>query len=196
VFLCRLAERCWRTGRGNWPSTKYCHGARERPGVAELLLTPPTLWVTLQGLLLLGLVLWHYLPRFGSLRPAAPCGAARRRSSSTPWLCLLLRKGDHADAVRTVREAVVRRLEHDLGLPAGTTPDRLVEETSCAGASPRAAAHDFSPRAPTTTARKPLSSRSSNWNGSTMNSSPPDATANLFTTVRREIAKVIVGQEE
>src|SRR5215831_12075973 len=78
VVLCRLAEAMLE-GR---PKEKiafdeFFHGLRDRPGVTELLLTPPTLWVTLQALLLLALLLWRHVPRFGALRSVP---AASRRS--------------------------------------------------------------------------------------------------------------------
>src|SRR5947209_3241952 len=68
VVLCRLAEAMLEERPGEKIAfDEFFHGLRERPGVTELLLTPPTLWVTLQGLLLLLLLLWRHVPRFGAL---------------------------------------------------------------------------------------------------------------------------------
>jgi hypothetical protein len=64
-------------------------------------------------------------------------GAARaapppRRRSKEEFLdavaALLERKGDYADAYRTFRDAVLRDLEHELGLPAGADPGEVVRE--------------------------------------------------------------------
>jgi hypothetical protein len=127
ILLCRLADEL--QGRpGELAFDEYVHGLRERPGMTQLLLTPPTRWVTLEALLLLGFLLWHFIPRFGTLRPVAP---ARRRSKEEfldAMATLLERKGDYADAYGTACDDLVRALERDLGLPAGTPPDLLVGE--------------------------------------------------------------------
>jgi hypothetical protein len=128
LVLCRLADEVLRERPGQLAFDEYVHGMRESPGVTELLLTPPTLWVTLEGLLLLGLLLWHFVPRFGTLRPVPP---ARRRSKEEfldAMASLLERKGDYADAYRSARNDLSRTLERDLGLPAGTPPAVLARE--------------------------------------------------------------------
>src|SRR5262249_15513464 len=58
VLLCRLVEEILRRRPGQLVFDEYFHGLRERPGVTLLLLQPPTVWITLQGLLLMGLLVW------------------------------------------------------------------------------------------------------------------------------------------
>src|SRR5262249_13376273 len=53
VLFCRLAEAVLRERSGPMAFDEYFHGLRERPSIFELLLTPPTVWVTAQALLLL-----------------------------------------------------------------------------------------------------------------------------------------------
>src|SRR5262249_4231947 len=77
ALLCGLAEAMLDGRPDRIAFDEFFHGLRDRPGVTELLLTPPTLWVTVQALLLLALVLWRNVPRFGVVRPLP---AASRRS--------------------------------------------------------------------------------------------------------------------
>jgi hypothetical protein len=129
VLLCRLAEAAVHKRSGKLAFDEYFHGMHERPGVAELLFEPPTLWVTLQGLALLGVVLWHFAPRFGTPRPAVV--ASRRRSKEEfldAMASLLERKGDYTDSFRTAWEDFVREIGRELGLPAGTPVDRILDE--------------------------------------------------------------------
>jgi hypothetical protein len=107
---------------------EFFHGMRERLGPVQLLLQPPVRWVTLQGLAALALVLWRFLPRFGPLREAPP---ARRRSKEEfldAMAYLLIRKGAHVEAFRTVRDALIRDIGQALGLPANTPPDELAAQ--------------------------------------------------------------------
>ncbi len=128
VLLCRLASAGLQGRAGQLTFDEYCHGLRERPGVTALLLQPPMLWVTLQGLLLLGVLLWQLGPRFGALRPV-PLPSRRSKEEFLHSLAALLeQKGDYADALATVRADFVHALERDLGLPAGTPREQLIEE--------------------------------------------------------------------
>jgi hypothetical protein len=130
VLLCRLATAVLDQRSGKLSFDEYFHGMHEKPGVAELLFEPPTLWVTLEGLLLVALLLWHHVPRFGTFRPET---APRRRSKEEfldALAFLLERKGDYAEAYRTAREEFVRDVERDLGVPPGTRPEQLLLEAA------------------------------------------------------------------
>jgi hypothetical protein len=130
VLLCRLAETLLAARSGPLSFDEYVHGMRDRPGMAQLLFRPPALWVTLQGLLLTLVLLWHYMPRFGAVRPDKP---PRRRSKEEfldAMAALLERKGDYASAYQTARDEFVRDVEAELALPAGTPLDRLVDEAA------------------------------------------------------------------
>jgi hypothetical protein len=128
ILLCRLAEATLQDRPGKLAFDEFFHGMRERAGVAELLLQPPTLWVTLQSLLLLGLVLWHYTPRFGPLYPPVPLRRRSKEEFLEAMASLLARKGDTADALRTIRDGLVRELEQEMGLPPGTPVERTIDE--------------------------------------------------------------------
>ncbi len=130
VLVCRLAEAMLREHPGKLAFDEYFHGMRDRPGVIQLLFEPPTLWVTLQGLLVAGVLLWHYLPRFGTLRPPP---SVRRRSKEEflgAMAALLERKADYRDAYATVREDWLRELEQELGLPPQTPPEEVAREAA------------------------------------------------------------------
>jgi hypothetical protein len=122
VLVCRLAEAVLEQQPGGIEYDEYFHGQRERPGVTDLLLQPPTVWVTLQGVLLAGFILWHVAPRFGAVRAEAPAARRSRTEFLEAMATLLERKGDYADAYRTARDDLLRELSRDLGLPAGTPP--------------------------------------------------------------------------
>jgi hypothetical protein len=128
VLLARMADEVLRDHPGQLAFDEYYHGMRERPGIVRLLCTPPTLWITLEALLILGLVLWRQVPRFGPLRPIPP----QRRRSKEEFLdamaSLLERKGDYADAYRTARDGLAREIEREFGLPAGTPPEVAARE--------------------------------------------------------------------
>lgn len=131
VLLCRMAEEVLnRLPQGTLGFDEFYHGLRERPGALQLLFEPPVLWVTLQGILLLGLLLWHYVPRFGTLRPIPD---ARRRSKQEfldAMASLLERKGDYEEAYRTARASWLRDLEREFGLPPGTPPEEVAREAA------------------------------------------------------------------
>jgi Domain of unknown function (DUF4350) len=130
ILACRLAEAMLDERPGEVAFDEYYHGLRERPGVTDLLLRPPMRAVTLQAVALGVLLLWHYAPRFGTLRPLPP---ARRRSKEEfldAMASLLERQGDTAEAFRTVQQDLLRRLEADLGLPAGTPVQQTVGEAA------------------------------------------------------------------
>jgi hypothetical protein len=123
VDVCRLADAL--SPRGRIFFDEYHHGLRDRPGAVELLLQPPALWVTLQGLALLALALWRFLPRFGAPAPPVP---GRRRSKEEfldAMAGLLERKRAHEEAYRICREALARDLEQALGLPSGTPAEEV-----------------------------------------------------------------------
>ncbi len=130
LVVCQLAEACRPDPGATIWFDEYHHGLRDRPGVIDLLWQRPLRWATLQSLVLLALVLWRQVPRFGAL---SPLPAARRRSKEEyldALAHLLERKRAYADAVETVRLALVRHLERSLGLPAGTPIDILVNQAS------------------------------------------------------------------
>jgi hypothetical protein len=128
VLLCRLAEAVLRERPGPIAFDEFFHGLRERTSVVELLLKPPTVWVTTQAVLLLLLLLWHHGPRFGGLRAVAPPSRRSAGEFLDAMTALLQRKGDQADAFRTARDDLKQEIEKELGLPAGTAPERLATE--------------------------------------------------------------------
>jgi hypothetical protein len=130
ILLCRLAEEALRRRPGTIYFDEYFHGMRDRPGVGMLLLQPPTVWITVQGVLLAGLLLWHYVPRFGTLRVVPPSRRRSREEFLDAMATLLERKADYAEAYRTAREDLIREMERDLGLPAGTEPEQLLLEAT------------------------------------------------------------------
>lgn len=130
VMLCRLAEHMLEDRQGPLAFDEYFHGLRDRPGVLELLFEPPTLWVTLHGLLLLGLLLWNRAPRFGSIRALAPPSRRSKEEFLNALAALLERKGDYADAYATVRDNLARQIEHELGLPAEMPAAELARAAS------------------------------------------------------------------
>jgi hypothetical protein len=136
VILCRLAEAF--ADKDRIVFDEFFHGMRERPSAAELLLRPPALWVTLQGLALLGVLLWRSAPRFGALQnPEAP----RRRSKEEyvdALAHLLALKGAYDEGARAVRDALSRDLEQALGLPPEAPPRELAARAF--GTGPDAAA--------------------------------------------------------
>jgi hypothetical protein len=126
ILLCRLASEVERRRPGEVAFDEYFHGLRDRPGFYQLLFQPPAAWISAQALVLLALLLWHYVPRFGTLRDAA---SPRRRSKEEfldAMASLLERKGDYQDAYRTSRRAFLHELEGELGLPAGTRRRQLL----------------------------------------------------------------------
>src|SRR5262249_15016120 len=105
---------------------EFYHGLRDRPDVLALLWQPPMRWVTLQVLVFGGLVLWWAAPRFGPLRPLPPPNRRSKEEFLDALAELLHRKGDTADAFRTLRRDLLHRLETELGLPPGTPPEQVV----------------------------------------------------------------------
>lgn len=128
VLLCRLAEAVLRERSGPIAFDEFFHGLRERPSVVELLLKPPTVWVTAQAVMLLLLLLWHHGRRFGGLRAVAPPSRRSAEEFLDAMTALLQRKGDQADAFRTARDDLKQEIEKELGLSAGTAPERLATE--------------------------------------------------------------------
>lgn len=130
VLLARLATESLSDRPGRLAFDEYFHGMRDRPGVTTLLFQPPALWVTLQALLLLGLVLWHYIPRFGSIRPLPPSSRRSKEEFLNALASLLERKGDRAAAFDVAADDLARELERELGLPPGTPVEILVREAA------------------------------------------------------------------
>jgi hypothetical protein len=126
ILLSRLADQVLKDRGGELGFDEYVHGLRDRPGIVELLFQPPTLWITLQGLVFVGLVIWHFAPRFGEFRPEV----RRRRRSKEEFLdalaSLLERKGDTATAYAVVRDDVLHSLATSLGLPTATPAAEIV----------------------------------------------------------------------
>jgi hypothetical protein len=129
VLVCRLADAMLEERHGGRIAfDEFCHGLRERPSVVELLFRPPVLGVTLQCVLLLALVLWQSVVRFGPVDPP-PSPARRSKEEFLDAMAeLLARNGDRASAFRTLRDDLRRRLERSLGLPADTPTEALVKE--------------------------------------------------------------------
>ncbi|HEY3788222.1 MAG TPA: DUF4350 domain-containing protein [Urbifossiella sp.] len=129
VLACRLAEAMLAERlNGRLVFDEYCHGLRDRPSVVDLLLRPPVLGITLEALVLTALVLWHSGIRFGPLKPAPPPARRSKEEFLDAMAELLARNGDRAEAFRTVRDAVLRKLETNLGLPAGASVEETVKE--------------------------------------------------------------------
>lgn len=130
LVLCRLAEAMLEDRPGDIGFDEFFHGLRERPGVTRLLLTPPTVWVTVEALLLLVLVLWRNTPRFGPLRPPAALTRRSKEEYLDAVAVLLQRKGDHAESYRSARDALKRELERELGLPPDSEPALVAAEAA------------------------------------------------------------------
>ncbi len=129
-FLCRLAETMLQKRPGQIGFDEYFHGMRDRPGVMELLLQPPALWGTCHGLFLLGILLWHFVPRFGSVLPPPRSPRRSKEEFLGAMAALLEGKRDYRAAFLPVRTAFLRELEQALGLPAGAPPERIVQEAA------------------------------------------------------------------
>jgi len=128
MLICRLAEEVLQRRSGKLAFDEYFHGMRDRPGATELMLQPPALWVTLQGVVLLGLLMWHYVPKFGTPRPDTTVQRRSKEEFLGAMAALLERKGDYAESYRTVREDLLRDMEQELGLASGAPVDPSIEE--------------------------------------------------------------------
>jgi hypothetical protein len=107
---------------------EYHHGMRQQPSIWDLLLEPPLLWVTLQGLLFLGLALWHYAPRFGTYQEQ-PVARRRSKEEYLQALASMLERKHAGDvAVETVRRSVRKGLTNALSLPADVPHSFLIEQ--------------------------------------------------------------------
>lgn len=127
VLLCRLAEEVLRDQSGPLAFDEFFHGLRERPGVSQLLLQPPARWVTLQATLLLSLLLWRCVPRFGSLRRLTNPSRRSKEEFLNALAGLLERKQDYAGAYRTAHEGLLRDVGQELGLAPGAAAERVRE---------------------------------------------------------------------
>ena len=130
ALVCRLAEATLDQRPGQIGFDEYFHGMRDRPGVVELLLEPPALWGTCHGILLLGVLLWHFVPRFGAVIPPARAPRRSKEEFVGAMAALLERKGDYAAAFLPVQAALRRELEHALGLPAGAPAEQVIREAA------------------------------------------------------------------
>jgi len=133
ILLCRMADSLSARPGAALAFDEYVHGLRDRPGVLELLATPPTLWVTIQAAGLIALVIWHAAPRFGAIRTSPP---ARRRSKDEfldAMASLLERCEDYDDAWQSVRAELSTDLAQALGLPADTPLDQVAAEAQRRG---------------------------------------------------------------
>src|SRR5262249_62147547 len=74
------------------------------------------------------LLLWSAAPRFGPVRPTPPPARRSKEEFLDALAVLLRRKGDYADAYRTVRRDLRRRIEADLGLPADTPVEQTIRQ--------------------------------------------------------------------
>jgi hypothetical protein len=128
IFASRLADAMLEDRSGRLVFDEYCHGLRDRPTIIALLFRPPMLAITLQALVLTALVLWAVAPRFGPVRPAPPPNRRSKEEFVDAVADLLRRKGDHADAFRTVQQGARRRIEAALGVAADTPAADLARE--------------------------------------------------------------------
>jgi hypothetical protein len=128
IVLCRLADAT--AGGERIHFDEFFHGLRERPGVAELLLKPPALWVTLQALIVLGLVLWRALPPFGAVRGLPPVRRRSKEEYLDAMANLLAMKGAYREAHAAVRDALTRDLTTTLGIPPATAPEVVAAEAA------------------------------------------------------------------
>src|SRR5262245_30064642 len=129
IVLCRLADAVAAQGERIYVD-EFFHGLRERPGVLELLLEPPALWVTLQGLVVLGLILWRTLPPFGAVRGLPPVRRRSKEEFLDAMANLLAVKGAYREAHAVVRDALARDLTTTLGMPPATSPEVIAAEAA------------------------------------------------------------------
>lgn len=130
ILTVRLADAMLAERPGRLTFDEYLHGLRDRPTVTDLLFRMPALAVTLQVLFLGALVVWQSVVRFGLVRAARPPARRSKEEFLEAMTELLARKGDRAEAFRTVRDEFARRLEESLGLPAGTPPVQVAKEAA------------------------------------------------------------------
>lgn len=128
ILACRLADAMLEHRSGRLVFDEFCHGLRDRPTVAALLFRPPMAAVTLQALALTALVLWAVVPRFGPVRPLPPPNRRSKEEFLDAVADLLRRKGDYADAFRTVQLDLRRRIESELGCAADVPAAELARE--------------------------------------------------------------------
>jgi hypothetical protein len=131
VLASRLAEQMLDARPGaRLTFDEYCHGLRDRPSAVDLLFRPPVLGLTLQFLLVAAVAVWYFGVRFGPVRPTPPPARRSKEEFLDAMAELLVRKGDRADAFRSVRDDFRRRVETNLGLPAGTRPELTAQEAA------------------------------------------------------------------
>jgi Domain of unknown function (DUF4350) len=130
ILLCRLVDALLTNRTGVIAFDEVVHGMRERPGVVELLLRPPATWMTLQCLLLMAVLLWHYMPRFGALRQVNQASRRSKAEFLDAMASLLDRKADYGEAYRTARQDLAREIERELGLPSAAPPQVIAREAA------------------------------------------------------------------
>jgi hypothetical protein len=107
---------------------EYFHGMRVHPSVFELLTTSPFIWVSLQGVLLLLLTIWHYAPRFGTFQEQLPVRRRSKEEYLRAMANILERKHAYDLALGSVRNAVIRDLAQALSLPAEIQTTELARQ--------------------------------------------------------------------
>ena len=127
VLLCRLATLALSARPGTIAFDDYFHGLGDRPGVIELLFTPPMIWLTLQALLLTAIVVWKHSIRFGAVRSSAPPPRRSKEEFLDALAGLLESRRDYGDAYRTVRDDLKREIAVRTGLPPSAPPALLAE---------------------------------------------------------------------
>jgi hypothetical protein len=95
-----------------------------------LLGQPPALWMTLQAVLLMAVLLWHSMPRFGLPLPSPPPGRRSKEEFLDAIATVLERKGDESDAFRTIRDNLANEIGRELGLPPDTPAVVVARETA------------------------------------------------------------------
>jgi hypothetical protein len=139
ILLCRMADSLSAHPGATLAFDEYVHGLRDRPGVLELLATPPTLWVTVQAAVVIALVIWHAAPRFGAIRASPPAHRRSKEEFLDAMASLLERCEDYDDAWKSVRAEFSTDLAQALGLPADTPLDQVAEEAHQRGRIDRSA---------------------------------------------------------
>jgi hypothetical protein len=130
ALLCRLAADMLQQTPGRIAFDEYFHGMRDRPGITELLLEPPALWGTCQVFLLMAVVLWRSMPRFGAIVPERRASRRSKEEFLGAMAALLERRRDYPAAFVSARAALTRDLEQALGLPAGSPAAQIVQEAA------------------------------------------------------------------
>lgn len=114
-------------GDGTVVFDETLHGHRIEPSVWHALGTFPLVLVPIHLLLLLALVGWIAMDRFGPVQPAPRAIAAGKQFLIDNVAVLLARAGHHGHAVRRYRRLCVRRAAARLHAPPGCSFEQAVE---------------------------------------------------------------------